>query len=334
MPVERDPPSRSAQVTGSTVDAVALLRAIHAFATTIDGDFEAHDVLRQLLTSATTVLDIDGAGVVVPDMDGRGLRVAFASPEAVNDLEHLQEALQDGPCHDCHQRGETINIEDVAIEGSWPAYEQAASRIGMRAVAAVPMRSRGRAWGVLDVYRSAPARLSEPELTALRTLAHLATTCLVVEEDRNRARNAQHELAHRAMHDPLTGLTMRWVLLEQLQHALSRMARRPETVAVLFIDLDGLKYVNDTLGHRAGDQLLVTCAVRFQTALREGDMLARMGGDEFVVLLEDLSAREEAVAVAKRILAALLPAVTIDGHHVQPSVSIGIAVADSPATTP
>jgi diguanylate cyclase (GGDEF)-like protein len=334
MTVERDPPSWSAQDPGPDVDAAALLGAIHALATTIDGDFEARQVLRQLLTSATAVLRIDGAGVVVPDTDGRGLRVAFASPGAVDDLERLQEELQAGPCHDSHHRGETINIADLSVEGTWPAYQKAAATLGMRAVAAVPLRSRGRSWGVLDVYRSEPARLTEPELAALRMLAHLATTCLVVEEDRSRARNAQHELAHRAMHDPLTGLTMRWVLLEQLQHALSRMARRPETVAVLFIDLDGLKYVNDTLGHRAGDQLLVTCAVRFQTALREGDMLARMGGDEFVVLLEDLSAREEAVAVAKRILAALLPAVMIDGHPVQPSVSIGIAVADSPNTTP
>ena len=334
MPAEPDPPPWPAEHAGPGVDATALLSAIHTLATTIDGEFEAHEVLRQLLDSVAAVLRVDGAGVVVPDTDGRRLRVAFASPGAADDLERLQEELQAGPCHDSHRLGETINIEDVTVEGTWPAYQQAAASLGMRAVTAVPLRSRGRSWGVLDVYRSDPARLTEPELAALRMLAHLATTCLVVEEDRSRARNAQHELAHRAMHDPLTGLSMRWVLLEQLQHALSRMARRPETVAVLFIDLDGLKYVNDTLGHRAGDQLLVMCAVRFQTALREGDMLARMGGDEFVVLLEDLSAREEAVAVAKRILAALLPPVMIDGHPVQPSVSIGIAVADSPNTTP
>ena len=333
MSVEQDQPSWSEERAGTTVDADALLGAIHTLATTIDGDFEVRDVLRQLLAATTAVLQVDGAGVLVPDADG-GLRLACASPGPAEELARLQEERQEGPSYDSHQQGAGINIEDVTAAGTWPAYQQAAATLGVRAVAAVPLRSRGRAWGVLDVYRSAPDRLTEPELTALGTLALLATTCLVVEEDRSRAMDAQHELARRAMHDPLTGLTMRWVLLEQLQHALARRARRPETVAILFIDLDGLKYVNDTLGHRAGDQLLVTCAIRFQTALREGDTLARMGGDEFVVLLEDLSGREEPVAVAKRILEALLPTVTIDGQHVQPSVSIGIAVADSPTTTP
>jgi diguanylate cyclase (GGDEF)-like protein len=334
MSVEQDQPFWSQERAGASVDADALLGAVHTLATTIEGSFEASDVLRQLLAAAAAVLQVDGAGVMVPEPDGGLLRLAFGSPGPAEELAHLQEELQEGPCYDSHHRGVEINIRDVTVEGTYPAFQQAAATLGVRALAAVPLRSRGRAWGVLHVHRSIPTRLTEPELTALGTLAQLATTCLVVAEDRTRAMDAQHELARRAMHDPLTGLTMRWVLLEQLQHALSRMARRPETVAVLFIDLDGLKYVNDTLGHRAGDQLLVTCAMRFQTALREGDTLARMGGDEFVVLLEDLSGREEPVAVAKRILAALLPTVTIDGHHVQPSVSIGIAVADSATTTP
>jgi diguanylate cyclase (GGDEF)-like protein len=318
----------------SVVDADALLGAIHTLATTMDGDFQADDALRHLITSVGVVLQVDGAGVMVSDVEGRTLRRAGASAGMADELERVQEELGEGPCYESHHRGETINLADLAVEGTWPAYQQAAALLGVRAIATVPLRSRGRAWGVLDVYRSSPTRLTEHELTALATLARLATTCLVVDEDRSRAHHAQHELVHRAMHDPLTGLTMRWVLLEQLQHALTRMVRHPQAVAVLFIDVDGLKYVNDTLGHQAGDQLLVICAVRFQAALREGDMLARMGGDEFVILLEDLQARDEAVAVAQRVLDALLPPVTIDGHPVQPSVSIGIAVADTPTTTP
>jgi diguanylate cyclase (GGDEF)-like protein len=334
MSLERDQPSfRSDEPAEPIVDADTLLAAIHSLATTIDGHFEAPDVLRQLLASATSVLQIDGAGVMVPGPGGH-LQVACASPAAAEDLERAQQELRQGPCHDSHHHGVTINIADVSVDGRWPDYQKAAAALGVRTVAAVPLRARGRGWGVLDVYRCGPVSLTEAELSALGTLAQLATTCLLVAEDRSKALGAQHELAHRAMHDPLTGLTMRWVLLEQLQHALSRMARRPEKLAVLFMDLDGLKYVNDTLGHRAGDQLLVACAARFQSALREGDTLARMGGDEFVVLLEDLSAPNEPVTVAKRILAALLEPVTIEGHQVAPSVSIGIAVADAPTVTP
>jgi diguanylate cyclase (GGDEF)-like protein len=338
MSLEQDQPSLgsglpSDQPPEPTVDADSLLAAIHSLATTIDGHVEAPDVLRQLLASATTVLQVDGAGVMVPGPGGN-LVVACTSPGPAEDLERAQQDLGQGPCHESHHHGRTINIGDLSVEGRWPEYEEAATALGVRTVAAVPLRARGRGWGVLDVYRSMPVRLSGPELSALGTLAQLATTCLLVAEDRSRALGAQHELAHRAMHDPLTGLTMRWVLLEQLQHALSRMARRPQNLAVLFMDLDGLKYVNDTLGHRAGDQLLVACTTRFQSALREGDTLARMGGDEFVVLLEDLTSPEEPVTVAKRILAAMLEPVVIDGHHVPPSVSIGIAVADTPTTTP
>ena len=105
------------------------------------------------------------------------------------------------------------------------------------------------------------------------------------------------------MHDPLTGLPVRWVFLEQLTHALARLARHPGRVAVLFLDLDGLKYVNDTYGHLAGDRLIRPASPRIRAALRPTDVLARIGGDEFVVLLEDLASPDAAAAVAQRILA-------------------------------
>jgi GGDEF domain-containing protein len=171
--------------------------------------------------------------------------------------------------------------------------------VGLRAVTALPLLARGRSWGVLDLYRAEPRRLTPRELHAARTLAQVATSYLVVASDRDAAREAQAELAHRAMYDPLTGLPVRWVFLEQLTHALDRLARHPGLVGVLFADLDGLKYVNDTYGHDAGDRLLMTCVERVRAAVRPSDIVARLGGDEFVVLLEDLFDATAATAVAE-----------------------------------
>ncbi len=100
---------------------------------------------------------------------------------------------------------------------------------------------------------------------------------------------ARDELAVRATHDPLTGLLARSALLEHLTHALARLPRHRGDVAVLFIDLDGLKQTNDTYGHAAGDELIRCCAQRLRAAVRPNDTVARIGGDEFVVLLDELN---------------------------------------------
>jgi diguanylate cyclase (GGDEF)-like protein/PAS domain S-box-containing protein len=138
---------------------------------------------------------------------------------------------------------------------------------------------------------------------------------------------AEAQLAHRAFYDPLTDLPNRTLLLDRLRHALRRAARRREDCfAVLFLDVDRFKVVNDSLGHGAGDRLLVAVARRLELALRPGDSVARLGGDEFVVLLERIREASDAQAVAERIHHELAAPFDLAGNELFLSASIGIAL--------
>ena len=137
----------------------------------------------------------------------------------------------------------------------------------------------------------------------------------------------EERLVHQALHDPLTALPNRALLLDRLGHALERADRDEACVAVLFLDLDDFKVVNDSLGHEAGDKLLVEAAERLAGCLRPGNTLARLGGDEFVVLLEDVRGRGEAAGTATRIAEALREPFSLGAHEeVFVSTSIGVAV--------
>jgi diguanylate cyclase (GGDEF)-like protein len=143
---------------------------------------------------------------------------------------------------------------------------------------------------------------------------------------------SQDELAFRALHDPLTGLANRALLRDRLEHALSGLARRQERIALLMIDLDDFKSVNDRLGHLVGDRALVATASRIVACVREADTPARLGGDEFAVLLEDVAGEDAAVDVARRLCDALRPPLELDGDRVALRASIGVVLAEEGAS--
>lgn len=138
---------------------------------------------------------------------------------------------------------------------------------------------------------------------------------------------AEDLLAYQALHEPLTGLPNRSLFLDRLSLALAHSARRKTTTAVLFIDLDRFKIINDSLGHETGDRILVDVGRRLQEVVRPGDTVARFGGDEFTILCEDLDDERQAVAIAERAAAAIGAPMTLEGHEMFLSSSVGIALA-------
>ncbi len=135
---------------------------------------------------------------------------------------------------------------------------------------------------------------------------------------------------HAAVHDPLTGLANRVLLMDRVNAAAHRAERSPDArFAVLYCDLDGFKGVNDQLGHDAGDELLEAVARRLEKAVRPGDLVSRLGGDEMAVLLDGVTGVEEAAGVAERLLAALAEPYAVGGREVVVTVSVGVAVADA-----
>ncbi|WP_166397049.1 sensor domain-containing protein [Rubrobacter marinus] len=161
-----------------------------------------------------------------------------------------------------------------------------------------------------------------------------AINVATVSRDIAERKRSEEELRHQAFHDSLTGLPNRHLFLDRLQHALDRAARRRDLVAVLFLDLDNFKVVNDSLGHDAGDKLLTILAERLSACLRPEDTAARFGGDEFAVLLEDVKGTADAIEVARRIAAALRATAVVAEHEVFAEASIGITLGGAEGDSP
>jgi diguanylate cyclase (GGDEF)-like protein len=195
------------------------------------------------------------------------------------------------------------------------------------AAMAAPVFERSRVAGSLGVASTDSGRVYDArDQQVLLSLAEHASLAL------NHAR-AVEEAVHEALHDSLTGLPNRSLFLDRMRHALARAERAEAPVAVLFCDLDGFKTVNDSLGHRTGDRLLVLVAERLTGCLRPSDTIARLGGDEFGILLEELREPGDAARAAQRLLDALKAPFELREREFYVSASIGIAPGTGDAET-
>lgn len=156
---------------------------------------------------------------------------------------------------------------------------------------------------------------------------------VVTTRNINERKTLEARLTHQAFHDPLTNLANRVLFRDRVEHALMRYKRQKTPLAVLFLDLDNFKNINDSLGHAAGDELLKSVAERLLSCVRFGDSVARLGGDEFAILLEDTEQANNAVMIAERVLETSRESFRIGGFDVMVGISIGIAFSSSKRET-
>jgi len=166
----------------------------------------------------------------------------------------------------------------------------------------------------------------EMEQRVVERTTTLAATNQQLQAEIFERMEAEQRIWHIAHHDALTGLPNRSLLHDRLDQALTQAARSEHSLAVMFLDLDRFKTVNDTLGHHVGDQLLKHVAERLREAVRAADIVSRLGGDEFVVILPEISGRDDATLVAQKIIAALAPPVVVEGKLLYATPSIGISI--------
>jgi diguanylate cyclase (GGDEF)-like protein len=242
--------------------------------------------------------------------------------------EELQSELEEGPCIVAYRTGKPVAIADLRDERRFTSFATRALGAGLSAVFTFPLRQGERQLGALDLYRSTPGPLTAEAMVTAQTLADVASAYLVNAQARADLMDSSARAHASSLHDPLTGLPNRTLLLERIEHALLSRRRTGKVVAVLFIDLDGFKRVNDGYGHQSGDDLLVAVGMRITNMLRPGDTLARMSGDEFIIVCPEMDDEAEVEGIALRLDHAFSAAFNLEGILVQVSASIGVAFAE------
>jgi len=301
-----------------------LADVLSEFARTMVTDFPIQKILDHLVKRIVDIMPVTAAGVslISPGVDPR---YVAASDQSALRFEKLQSELREGPCLAAFYTGEAIAIPDLNRDNRYRWFSPQALEAGLAAVFTFPLNHDNLRLGALDLYRDTPGDLSEESMAMAQTLADVAAAYLINAQARADLQDSSDQSREAALHDPLTGLPNRVLIVERLEHAFLRGRRSGHTTAVFFMDLDRFKAINDTYGHRVGDELLVAVAERLIAVLRPGDSVARLSGDEFVVVCEDLEDASDASVIAARFHQALAQPFVLSGLELQIAASVGIA---------
>jgi diguanylate cyclase (GGDEF)-like protein/PAS domain S-box-containing protein len=243
-------------------------------------------------------------------------------PKAV--VEAIVEGIPLGPaagsCGTAAWRREMVVCADIANDPIWADYRTLALDNGLCASWSVPIFSGTHdVLGTFALYYKEPRTPSAEDVALLEVASRLAA--VAIEQ-----RDLTDRLAHQAHHDALTGLPNRALFEDRLAMAVAHAHRQDRQLAVLFLDLDQFKIINDSLGHGLGDKLLQAVAERLQAAVREGDTVARQGGDEFILLLPWIAGAVDAAKVAQKVLETIRLPFRLEGHDLFVTTSIGVSL--------
>jgi diguanylate cyclase (GGDEF)-like protein len=349
---------RTVVLTGTFVASGAAIIAVRSELTnTVALDTERLETIVSLHREVERA-EFDVQGVVLEILDkARILLGASAASAGIIDGDEVVYRYRTGPGRDsgvairtprdaslsgiCFRTGEAVYCEDSETD---PRVDRVACRAQeLRSMIIVPLRHRGEIVGVLNVNSPEAHTFDSNDVRTVQLVAgaisaayghavDIATKQRLLDELETTVdalRDSEAKLSHQALHDPLTGLPNRSLFLDRLRAALAE--RSGPRVAVLFVDLDGFKVVNDSLGHDAGDALLVQTAQRISGVLRQNDTAARLGGDEFVIICADDSPVSAAVRMAERLISVLGVPFTFTDRDASMTASIGIAAHDGSA---
>ncbi len=279
-------------------------------------------LIDEVVTTVAGTLDLDACGVLKLREDEELLdilaKVGYDGPDTALPAgtgTHSGYALK---------TGRPVVVEDLRSETRFDT--RLLRDEGIVSAMNAPIEGRERPFGVLSALSARPRRFRAGEVNFLVAVANVLSAAVERQRKEESAR-------HAALHDPLTGLSNRTLALDRIDRALARRRRDGTGVAVLVLDLDRFKIINDSLGHAAGDQVLIALASRLGETVRQSDTIARLGADEFVVVCDRPDEVRHVIELAERIGAALArPLLSAGGEHFL-TASIGIAIAEGPEDT-
>ncbi|CAG0926408.1 hypothetical protein PLCT1_00010, partial [Planctomycetaceae bacterium] len=317
------------------LNRIARLNRIYAVLSAINGAIIRNLGKDELLSEACRIAVEHGsfslAWAAVADTSGKLTAAAWAGRDKryIDSLMKSADALHRAPLAlRAYSENRVIITGNYRAEANGAPWEDLAGEYGYMSAASFPLRIEGKSIGALTLYSTEPEFFGdEEELRLLLDLA--ANTSMGLERIEKEDR-----LDYLSRYDTLTGLVNRWVFEDHLNLAIMRAKYGQRVVAVAMLDIRDFRGINDTLGHRAGDEVLKALADYLSASVREGDTVARLGSDNFGVILLDLADREDAVMVTEKIISGLPGSKLIDGEDVYMKVCAGVAMYPGDGGTP
>jgi len=281
------------------------------------------DILKSINDMIEEQLPETISSILMLDESGKHLYTTSAPrlPTAYNAaIDGTPIGPEAGSCGTAAWHNKMVIVEDIATDPLWKDYRDLALAHDLKACWSMPIRnSQGKVIGTFALYYRQPRSPTDTDIALIRSTAHLAGIAI----EHVQAATRMEQLAHT---DPLTGLPNRALFMDRFSQALARARRRKQQLALLFVDLDKFKPINDTLGHEAGDQTLKEIAGRMLACVREMDTVARLGGDEFTIILTDIQHAGDAATVARKIQHAISRPIELQGKQFELGCSIGISL--------
>ncbi|HZU40340.1 MAG TPA: EAL domain-containing protein [Solirubrobacteraceae bacterium] len=274
------------------------------------------ELVEESVAAAARLLDADLAVMIEHVPEHEHFRVRASHGDIAAEGARMQATPESQPGYAMHARAPVV-VEDWATEERFLAPPP---ELGLRSGVCVLIEGSRGTFGVLSVQCRRTRVYRSDEIDFLQSLANVLADALerqAIEDD----------IRHRALHDELTGLPNRVLFLDRIEQALARLRRNRSLAAILFLDFDHFKVINDSLGHHVGDELLAAAAPRLKHAVRASDTVARFGGDEFAILLEDIGGESDAIEMAERVASLFARPFLVAGSEHFVSASVGIALA-------